>query len=113
MRHAQEARVTALKRLWERAEPSADRLFRHSSYAHIAACEPEAWALCGSVEDRAKDIKNPSDLPQGSRPAAVIVRSWDAAFYQAFGGLMFTHVRGSKDPRGPAGYWTTELKSTA
>ena len=110
MRHAQEARVTALKRLWERAEPSADRLFRHSSYAHIAACEPEAWALCGSVEDRAKAIKNPSDLPQGSRPAAVIVRSWDAALDRAFGGLVFTCIRGKQSGDKPLGYWTTELK---
>ena len=86
-------------------------LFRHANYARIASREPEAWEKCGTPEQRAIAIKDPSTLPQGSRPAKVIVEQWDIAHAAAFGGLEFTHVRGSKDSRGPAGYWTTELKT--
>lgn len=108
---AQEKRVEALTRLWERAEPSPGRrLFRHCFYQRIAAREPDVWALCGTEEQRATAVADPSKLPSGSRPAKVIVDQWDLALKTAFGGLEFTHVRGSKGS-GPAGYWTMELKT--
>ena len=74
-------------------------------------CEPAAWATCGTPEDREKAIKDPAKLPQGSRISKAIVEQWDAAAAAAFDGLEFEHVRGSKDPRVPSGYWTTVLKT--
>lgn len=105
-------RVAALKRLWECADPSPGRrLFRHAFYARIALLEPAAWKTCGTPADREKAIKDPAQLRQGSRPSQVIVDAWNAALAAAFVGLEFEHIRGSKDPRGPAGYWTMELKT--
>ena len=54
---------------------------------------------------------DPAKLTQGSRPSKAIVDAWNAALAAAFDGLEFVHVRGSKDSRGPAGYWTMELKT--
>ena len=51
--------------------------------------------------------------PRGSRPLKNIVKAWDAALKEAFNGLEFTHVRGTKGAMGPAGYWTTELQTKA
>ena len=108
---AQEKRVAALKRLWERADPSpARRLFRNCFYARIASREPDVWALCGTGEQRATAVKDPKTLPQGSRPAKIIVDQWDAALASAFGGLKFENQRGTSGDR-PAGIWTMELKS--
>ena len=105
-------RVAALKRLWGRTEPSPmRRLFRHAFYARIASREPEAWEKCGTPEQRAMAIKDPKHLPQGSRPSKAIVDPWDVALAAAFDGLEFEHVRGGKESRGPAGYWTTVLKT--
>ena len=105
-------RVAALKRLWKRADPSPARLLRrHAFYARIASREPAAWEKCGTPEDREKAIKDPGKLPQGSRPSKAIVEQWDMALAAAFDELEFVHIRGSKDLRGPAGYWTMELKT--
>ena len=100
-----------LKRLFERAEPDpAQRLFRHAFYGHIAAHKPDLWAKCGSKEQRAKALKDPSS-ENGSRPAAVIVDAWDKALSTAFNGLKFRHVTGKKKTeREPNGYYTYELK---
>jgi hypothetical protein len=105
-------RVAALKRLWERTNPSAEqRLFRHTFYARIASCEPEAWEKCGTPEQRANAIKDPNNLPRGSRPHNAIVDAWDVALAAAFDGLKFEHVRGGGTSVKPSGYWTTELKT--
>jgi hypothetical protein len=109
---AQEKRVEALRRLWDRAEPSPGRLFRHCFYARIAAGEPGVWERCGTEEQRAAAVKDPSKQPQGSRPANVIVAQWDAALAAAFDGLKFNHVRGSRNnASNPNGIWTDELKT--
>ena len=99
-----------LKRLFERADTdSALRLFRHTFYGHIAAHAPDSWARCGTEEQRAKALKDPSS-ENGSRPAAVIVDAWDKALSEAFG-LKFSHVKGKKKTeREPNGYYTYELK---
>ena len=106
-------RVAALKRLWERTDPSAEqRLFRHAFYARIASREPEAWKTCGTTEQRENAIKDPNNLPRGSRPHNAIVDAWDVALAAAFDGLKFEHVRGggtSVKSVKPSGYWTTEL----
>ena len=106
-------RVAALKRLWERAPASPGRLLRrHAFYARIASREQAAWVACGTPEDREKAIKDPANLPRGSRPSQVIVDAWNAALAAAFDGLEFVHVRGSTRTKDkPAGYWTTELKT--
>ena len=97
-------------RLFRRVEGSPRR-FRHDIYTRIAEGEPAAWATCGTPEQRATAIKDPSTLPQGSRPAKVIVDQWNAALAAAFGGLELTHVRGKQSGDKPLGYWTTELKT--
>ena len=108
---AQEKRVEALTRLWDRADPSPGRrLFRHCFYARIASREPDVWALCGTGEQRATAVKDPKTLPQGSRPAKIIVDQWDAALAAAFDELKFENQRGTSGDR-PAGIWTMELKS--
>ena len=110
----QAERVAALQELWERADPSPERrLFRHAAYARIASRKPDVWARCGTAEQRATAVKDPSSLPQGSRPAKGIVEAWNAALKEAFNGLEFTHVRGTKGAMGPAGHWTTELQTKA
>ena len=100
-----------LKRLFERADPDpAPRLFRHAFYQHIATRAPDLWARCGSEEQRAKALKDPSS-ENGSRPAAVIVDAWDKALSEAFNGLKFRHVTGKKKTeREPNGYYTYDLK---
>ena len=96
-------------RLFRRVEGSPRR-FRHDIYTRIAEGEPAAWATCGTPEQRATAIKDPSTLPQGSRPAKVIVDQWNAALAAAFDGLKFENQRGTSGGR-PAGVWTMELKS--
>ena len=100
-----------LKRLFERADTdSALRLFRHTFYGHIAAHAPDSWARCGTEEQRAKALKDPS-LANGSRPAQVIVDAWKVALSTAFDGLEFEHVTGKKKAgREPNGYYTYKLK---
>ena len=100
-------RVAALKCLFEH-KAGSPRRFRHQIYARIAEREPEAWALCGTAEQREKAAADPAGLPQGSHPTATIVQAWNTALFDAFCGLELTHVRG-KDSR-PKGHWTTELK---
>lgn len=108
---AQEERVAALIRLWERAEPSPmRRLFRHAFYARIATHEPDVWALCGTEEQRAKALKDPSSQ-SGSRPAAVIVQAWSMALKVAFNKLELKQIVGSKNNHEPNGHWTDELKT--
>ena len=63
------------------------------------------------AEQRTTAVKDPSKLPQGSRPAKVIVDQWDLALKTAFDELEFTHVRGKQSGDKPPGYWTTELKT--
>jgi len=107
----QAERVAALQELWDRDDPSpGPHLFRHVAYARIASCKPDVWARCGTAEERAKAVKDPKTLESGTRPAAVIVRAWDAAFKQAFDGLAFHNQRGASGGN-PQGYWTLELKS--
>ena len=110
----QAVRVATLKRLWVRTDPSpGQRLFRHTFYARIALCEPDVWALCGTDEERAKATSNPSKLPQGSRPPKNIVEAWDRALAEAFDGLKFTKMRGSKNlVKKPNGVWTEQLQAT-
>ena len=108
----QAERVAALQELWERADPSPERrLFRHAAYARIALRKPGVWARCGTAEERAKAVKDPSSLPQGSRPAKVIVEAWNAALKEAFDGLEFQTIRGKQSGGKPLGVWTPELKS--
>ena len=110
---AQEKRVEALTRLWERAEPSPGRrLFRHCFYQRIVAREPDVWALCGTSEQRATAVKDPKD-PCKPKPDPAIVQAWDAALWEAFGGLKFRNERGSRNELSrPNGIWTDELKTT-
>ena len=107
----QAERVEALKRLWERAEPSPGRrLYRHAFYARIASREPAAWALCGTVDERARALKDPKSLESGSRPVKTIVGPWNAALAAACDGLEFHTQRGQSGDK-PQGVWTTELKT--
>ena len=69
------------------------------------------WALCGTGEQRATAIKDPKQLPQGSRPTPVIVWAWNEALKEAFGGLEFEHKTGKQPAGTPLGYWTTQLKT--
>ena len=104
-------RVAALKRLWERAGPSPrQRLFRHTFYARIASSEPAAWALCGTVDERATALKDPKSLKSGSRPPQAIVKPWDIAAAEAFDGLEFHNQRATSGDK-PQGIWTTELQT--
>ncbi len=107
-------RVAALKSLWARSDTSpGQRLFRHAFYARLASCEPAVWELCGTDEERAKAVKNPSELDRGCRPAKVIVDAWDRALEKAFDGLKFTNMRGSKNRvEKPNGVWTEQLQAT-
>lgn len=103
-------RVAALKRLWERADPSPGQLlFRYAIYVRIASLEPAAWATCGSPEQRTNAVKQPNGR-KIAPPATVIVHAWNAAFGTAFNGLVFKHRTGSKNPEEPNGHWTDELK---
>ena len=107
----QAERVEALKRLWERAEPSPGRpLYRHAFYARIASREPAAWALCGTVDERARALKDPKSLESGSRPVKTIVGPWNAAIAAACDGLEFHTQRGQSGDK-PQGVWTTELRN--
>ena len=104
-------RVAALKRLWELAPPSQMRiLYRHAFYARIASSEPEAWATCGTPEERAMALKNPKSLKRGSHPPKAIVDPWNAAAAAAFDGLKFHNQRFQSGDK-PQGVWTTALKT--
>lgn len=108
----QAERVAALQELWERADPSPERrLFRHAFYARLASRKPDVWALCGTAEQRATAVKDPSSLPRGSHPVKGIVAAWNAALKEAFDGLEFQNIRGKQSGGKPLGVWTTELKS--
>ena len=106
----QAVRVAALKRLFER-KANSPRLFRHQIYARIAEREPEAWALCGTLEQRRVAITDPSSNQSGSRPAIVIVHAWKVAMKEAFEGFEFgDRVCGSKNQSAkPNGVWTTDI----
>ena len=104
-------RVAALKRLWERVEPSpGQRLFRHAFYARIASSEPAAWKTCGTTEERATALKDPKSLRRGSRPPRAIVEAWDSSLAATFGGLEFHNQRGANGDT-PQGIWTIELQT--
>ena len=93
------------------SDPSPGRrLFRHAFYARIASRKPDVWARCGTAEERAKAVKDPKTLERGTRPAAVIVKAWDAALKEAFGGLQFHNQRGASAGN-PQGCWMLALKS--
>ena len=100
-----------LKRLWERAPPSPGRrLYRHAWYGRIASHEPAAWETCGTPEERATALKDPKSLKSGSRPPQAIVKPWDIAAADAFGGLAFHTQRATSGDK-PQGIWTTELQT--
>ena len=93
-----------LKRLFER-KASSPRRFRHQIYARIAEREPQAWALCGTAEQREKAI---AVLGKGGRLHPCITEPWDRAFCAAFSTFKFDHVTGNSNGL-PNGFSTNVL----
>merc|ERR1711861_118914 len=99
------ARVAAVKRLFEKGNGNEQRNFRHELYAHIAMCAPEVWKMGYPPRVTSQHLEtaltDPKSLPHGSRPHRLIVEAWDRSFQEAFGLVLERKVGQQNKDDGP------------